>query len=96
MKNIEDIVKCIHLKGTKLCVGDIIMDVNYDKFRKRIFEVVEVGNDIDHVSRAYDFWNALCIITNLIVSILFTFSEIRAQYGTFLRILEEITVIGFL
>ena len=72
------------------------MDVNYDKFRKRIFEVVEVGNDIDHVSRAYDFWNALCIITNLIVSILFTFSEIRAQYGTFLRILEEITVIGFL
>ena len=55
MKNIEDIVKCIHLKGTKLCVGDIIMDVNYDKFRKRIFEVVEVGNDIDHVSRTYDF-----------------------------------------
>ena len=31
------------------------MDVNYDKFRKRIFEFVEVGNDIDHVSRTYDF-----------------------------------------
>lgn len=51
------------------------------KKRKRLFEIVEVGTDLDYVSRAYDIINALSIIINLLVSILYTFTEIREQYG---------------
>lgn len=47
------------------------------KRRKRVFEIIEVGTDFDYVSRAYDMVNAFAIILNLIVSILYTYSEIR-------------------
>ena len=71
------------------------MNKTWEKRRKRAFEIIEVGNDIDIISRSYDFLNALCIIVNLIVSILYTFDEVRSVYGPFLVIIEEITVIGF-
>lgn len=29
--------------------------------RKRLFEILEVGNDLDHVSRAYDFFMHLLL-----------------------------------
>lgn len=72
-----------------------MMNTKWEKYRKRIYEIVEVGNDIDHASRTYDFWNAGCIIVNLIVSILYTFQEFRESYGFFLLFLERVTVIGF-
>lgn len=71
------------------------MNTTWNNYRKRVYEIVEVGNDIDHISRAYDFWNAGCIILNLIVSILYTFQEFREPFGSVLLMLEEITVIGF-
>ena len=71
------------------------MNKTWEKRRKRVFEIIEVGNDIDLLSRSYDFLNALCIIINLIVSILYTFDEIRNVCGPFLIAIEEITVIGF-
>ncbi len=70
------------------------MDKKWYKRRKRAFEIIEVGNDLDHVSRAYDFVNAFSIIINLIVSIMYTFSDLREQYGSVLVVVEEITV-GF-
>ncbi len=71
------------------------MSEKWLKRRKRIFEIIEVGNDLDYVSRAYDFFNAFVIIINLTVSILLTFSELVQQYGIVLRILEEATVAFF-
>ena len=71
------------------------MEKTWEQRRKRIFEIIEVGNDLDYISRGYDFANAFAIILNLAVSILYTFSELREQYGTFLYILEEITVAAF-
>lgn len=70
------------------------MDKKWYKRRKRAFEIIEVGNDLDRVSRAYDFVNAFSIIINLIVSIMYTFSDLREQYGSVLVVIEEITV-GF-
>ena len=49
----------------------------YEKRRKRIFEIIEVGTEYDYVSRIYDFFNAFCIILNLAVSILYTFDNYR-------------------
>lgn len=71
------------------------MNKVWEKRRKRVFEIIEVGNDIDIISRSYDFLNALCIIVNLLVSILYTFEEVRNVCGSFLLIIEEVTVIGF-
>ena len=71
------------------------MNKKWYKCQKRIFEIIEVGNDLDYISRFYDFANASAIIINLIVSILYTFSEIRQQYGFFLVLVEGITTVFF-
>ena len=63
--------------------------------RKRIFEIIEVGNDLDYASRFYDFVNAFAIIINLVVSILLTFQDIRLAYGELLTLLDKITVAFF-
>lgn len=71
------------------------MNQSWEQRRKRIFEIIEVGNDLDYISRGYDFTNAFVIILNLTVSTLLTFSELQTQYGKFLFIIEEITVAFF-
>ena len=63
--------------------------------RKRLFEILEVGNDLDHVSRAYDFFSAFMIVLNLAVSIMYTYEGLRADYGTVLLWIERITVATF-
>ncbi len=63
--------------------------------RKRVFEIIEVGNDLDHVSRLYDFVNALAIIVNLTVSIMYTFDKMELNYGSTLLLIEKITVAFF-
>ena len=68
----------------------------YEKRRKRIFEIIEVGTEYDYVSRIYDFFNAFCIILNLAVSILYTFDNYREPYGALLSAVEEVTVALFM
>lgn len=63
--------------------------------RKRVFEIIEVGNDLDHASRLYDFINALAIIVNLTVSIMYTFDKMELNYGSTLLLIEKITVAFF-
>ena len=67
----------------------------WDKRRKRIFQILEVGNDLDTASRVYDFFNAASIILNLIVSIMYTYASVREQYGDVLLIVEGVTVAFF-
>lgn len=71
------------------------MTETWERRRKRVFEIVEVGNDVDWPSRVYDFSIAFFIILNLAVSIMYTFNELKAQYGFLLVSLEEITVAIF-
>lgn len=71
------------------------MKKSWDSRRKRVFEILEVGNEYDYISRGYDYINAFSIIFNLLASVLYTFSEIRAQYGFWLILIEEITVAFF-
>lgn len=72
------------------------MNSTWRKRKKRIFEIIEVGNDLDYVSRLYDYVNALAIIINLAATILYTYEEMRGICGTALRIAEEIMVAFFL
>ncbi len=58
-----------------------IMNKKRIEYRKRLFEIIEVGNSLDRVSRCYDFLNVATIIINLIVSILYTYDNVREEYG---------------
>lgn len=71
------------------------MDKKWLKRRKRLCEILEVGNDLDYVSRGYDYINACSIIINLAVSIMYTYSDLREKYGTFFLFVEEITIAFF-
>lgn len=71
------------------------MSREWYKRRKRIFEVIEVGNDLDRASRFYDFANALAIVLNLIASVMYTFDHVRAQYEFILVLVEEVTAAFF-
>lgn len=63
--------------------------------RKRIFEIIEIGAPEDHVSRAYDVVNMTSIVINLIVSILYTFENIRNEHAALLLSIEAVTVAFF-
>lgn len=63
--------------------------------RKRLYEIVTVGYSLDLVSRIYDLINVVAIISNLIVTILLTFSVMQEKCATFLTIIEGITIVFF-
>ena len=71
------------------------MEKKWMRRRKRVLEIIEVGSDFDYPSRAYDLVNAFSIVLNLMVSILYTFSDIRARFGAGLVWIERITVLFF-
>lgn len=68
----------------------------WEKRRRRLYHIIEVGSDFDEHSRFYDYENAAAIILNLAVTILYTFDEIRAAYGTILYVIEQVTLLFFL
>lgn len=65
------------------------------KHRKRILEIIEVGSDLDMVSRIYDYINAGAIIINLLFGILYTFAEVRDRFGFWFVLVEGLTVVFF-
>lgn len=71
------------------------METIWERRRKRIFEIIEVGSDFDFQSRGYDLMNAAAIILNLTVSILYTFEDMRMQYSTIFFSIEAVTVAFF-
>ena len=76
-------------------MGDKTMNDKWLRIRRRAFEIIEVGNDLDYPSRAYDFVNAFAIVLNLVITIMQTFSEMQSQYGGTLLFLERITIVFF-
>jgi len=65
------------------------------RYRKRTFEIIEIGAPEDHVSRIYDFFNMMSIIVNLVVSTAYTFNTMEANYGPILLLIEQVTVAFF-
>ncbi len=64
-------------------------------WKKRVFEIIEIGAPEDYTSRAYDLAGVLAILVNIIVSIAYTFEEARTACGQTLLLLESITVAFF-
>jgi len=67
----------------------------WERRRKRLFDIIEVGSDYDIYSRLYDYGNAVAIILNLTATILATFDVISNSYGTILNIVGYITLLFF-
>ena len=63
--------------------------------RKLLFQIIEVGYDLDTISRIYDFINVFAIIANITVSIMYTYDGVREDYGKWLVLVEGITVFYF-
>ena len=68
---------------------------SWEEKRKRLFCIVEVGNDRDFISRSYDWINVLAIVINLAVSIAATFDAAEAAAGPVLHFVEQLTVALF-
>ncbi len=71
------------------------MSEKWFKRKKRVFQIIEVGYDLDFMSRAYDFINVFAILLNILISVLYTFENIKAQYGSWLTVIEIITICFF-
>ena len=66
----------------------------WERKRKRVHEIVEVGYVGDWISRGYDWLSTILLLVNLVVTIMETFDRLAA-YGTVFTVLEEITVAFF-
>ena len=65
-----------------------------EKKRKRIFEIIQIGNREDLPSRAFDIVLVLVIIANIAVLFLDTFDELNAYDGLF-KTVETVTIVLF-
>lgn len=77
-------------------MGNFSMDkLVWEKRRKRLFELIEIGSNYDRWCWGYDFLNTFTIILNLVVSIMYTFNSMEQNYGSLLLNLERLTVAFF-
>ena len=63
--------------------------------RKRIFEVIQIGNRGDAISRGFDYFIVAVIIINVAVLFMETF-QVFAPYYDILRIIEGVTIAIFI
>ena len=65
-----------------------------EKKRKRIFEIIQIGNKEDLPSRAFDIGIVIAIVLNIAVLFLDTFDGLSAYDGIF-RVVEIVTILIF-
>ena len=63
--------------------------------RRRLSEILEAGTAEDLVSRVYDVFSTLMTLTNVAVTVLYTFDKMEWNYGDTLLLIEAITVAFF-
>ncbi len=71
------------------------MSGKIQSFRKRVFDIIQIGPTQDRVSRLFDFFIAIVIVLNIAVLILETFQELEA-YTKVLRTIETVTIVIFI
>lgn len=62
--------------------------------KKRIFDIIQIGNRNDLPSRLFDYFIVAVILLNITIVFLGTFDEMSSFYG-FFRIIEGVTVLVF-
>ena len=70
------------------------MDTSSNR-RKRIFEIIQIGNRNDLPSRLFDYFIVVCIILNIAVLFMETFDVFDPYYGI-LEVIEAVTISIFI
>ena len=65
------------------------------QYKKRIFEIIQIGNRGDFPSRAFDYFITVCIFLNIAVLFMETFDVFNPYHGL-LKALEGITICIFI
>lgn len=69
---------------------------NLDKsLKRRVFDTIQIGQETDKVSRAFDFIIVAVIIINIVAMFLETFEEL-SEYHKYFQAIEIVTVIIFI
>ena len=68
---------------------------SWEKTRKKLFAMVSTGVVDSRLNQAYDIISTLALIANLVAAFAVTFDNVRAQYGTLLYWIDEVTVAFF-
>ncbi len=66
----------------------------YKKFKKRIFDIIQIGHREDFPSRAFDYFLVIVIVLNIIALVLETFS-LPDVLNSILHVIEIVTIILF-
>lgn len=64
------------------------------RFKKQIFDIIEIGNKNDFISKAFDIFITIVIFTNLCVTLFYTFDE-SEQFLSVLQTIELVTILIF-
>lgn len=68
----------------------------YNDRKHRIFEIIQIGNRTDTISRFFDYFIMAMIILNIVALFAGTFEPVRNRCGTLLEVIEAVTVIVFI
>ena len=68
---------------------------NWFQHRRRIAEIIDIGSSSDWISRGYDILSTLILLTNVAVTVLYTFDKMELLYSDLLLFLEGATVAFF-
>ncbi len=63
--------------------------------KRRIYEILEVADSKDHISRIFDLILLILIIINVVLSVLDTVERLSSSYHHFFLLVEKISVIVF-
>ena len=62
--------------------------------REKIFNIIQIGDKSNKISRAFDIFITIIIVSNIIVTVLETFDQLAYFSGLF-KIIETVTVLVF-
>lgn len=68
----------------------------YTGRKRRIFEIIQIGNRSDTISRLFDYFIMTTIILNIVALFAGTFAPVRARCGVLLDVIEVMTVCIFI
>ncbi len=68
---------------------------DFEKIKKRIFDIIQIGNKTDIASRVFDYIISFLIIVSIVVTFMQTFSELDFLHPA-LAAIELVTIIVFL
>ena len=67
---------------------------NLEKIKKRVFEIIQIGNQADIPSLVFDILIVFVILLNIVITFCQTFAQL-ARYETLLQTAELVTIVIF-